>query len=121
MKKVGFGLSMLRPVRFVIVAITCTLLFFSNAFPAFAAIGTKASDPEEATTQLLDIQKRTDEASAKPPLSAEDQIEATKGGGLNEIQGTADIEKQNRPENSRSAKTVEDEVKNLLDKVTGKD
>jgi hypothetical protein len=121
MKKAGFSLSMLRPVRFVIVAIACTVLFFSNAFPAVATVGTKASNPKEATTQLLETQKRTDEASAKPPLSAEDQIEATKGGGLNEIQGTADIEKQKRPENSGNATTVEDEVKNLLDKVTGKD
>ncbi|MUG99011.1 hypothetical protein F7734_44655 [Scytonema sp. UIC 10036] len=121
MKKVGFGLSMLRPVRFVIVAITCALLFFSNTVAASATVGTNTSNPKEATTQLLETQKRTDEASAKPPLSAEDQIEATKGGGLNEIQGTADIEKMKRPENSRNATTVEDEVKNLLNKVTGND
>jgi hypothetical protein len=120
MKKVGFDLSMLRPVRFVIVAIACTLLFLSNAFPA-VAVGTNKSNPKEATTQLLETQKRTDEASAKPPLGAEEQIEATKGGGLNEIQGTADIDKMKRPENSGNATTVEDEVKNLLDKVTGKD
>ncbi|GAB1543276.1 hypothetical protein NUACC21_59500 [Scytonema sp. NUACC21] len=119
MKKVGFGLSMLRPVRFVILAMTCALLFFSNAFPAAATVGTNPSNPNEATTQLLETQKRTDAISTQPPPTAQDQIEATKGGGLNEIQGTADIEKMKRPENSRNATTVEDEVKNLLNKVTG--
>ncbi|MEC4881228.1 MAG: hypothetical protein SAL70_07735 [Scytonema sp. PMC 1070.18] len=118
MKKTGFGLSVLRPVRFLMVAITCALLFFSNVVPAFA-IESYQSQPEEATTQLLETQRETDKASAKPPLSAEEQIEKTKGGGLNEIQGTADIEKMKRPENSQAATTVEDEVKNLLNKVTG--
>jgi hypothetical protein len=39
--------------------------------------------------------------------------------GLNSVQGAADIEKMKRPENSQQAKTVEDQVKNALGKLTG--
>ncbi|WP_017314595.1 hypothetical protein [Mastigocladopsis repens] len=117
MKNIGFDLSMLRPVRFVIVAFTCALLIFSNALPA-AAIGSQKSNPEDATTQLLGTQKETDKLSTEaPPGLEETQQRANEG--LNEIQGAADIEKMKRPENSQTATTVEDEVKNLLNKVTG--
>lgn len=117
MKNIGFDLSMLRPVRFIIVAFTCALLIFSNAFPA-AAIGSKTSNPKDATTQLLGTQKATDKISAEPPPGLkETQKKANEG--INEIQGAADIEKFSRPENSQEATSVEDEVKNLLNKVTG--
>jgi hypothetical protein len=118
MKKTGFDLHMLRPVRFVIVAVTCALLFFSNAVPAFA-IKSYQSQPEETTTQLLGTQKETDQISTEAPPGIEEQIEKTKEGGLNVVQGKADIEKMKRPENSQDATSVEDEVKNLLNKVTG--
>jgi hypothetical protein len=118
MKNIGFGLSVLRPLRFIIVAISCAILFFSNAFPA-AAVSAPQSNAEDATTQLLETQKKTDEISTQPPPGLEKQVEETKGGGLNVVQGTADVEKMKRPENSQQAITVEEQVKNLLDKVTG--
>jgi hypothetical protein len=117
MKNISFGFSMLRPVRFVIVAFTCVLLIFSNAFPA-AAIGSQTSNPQDETTQLLGVQKETDNISAEPPPGLE-ETQKKANEGLNEIQGAADIEKMKRPENSQTATTVEDEVKNLLNKVTG--
>lgn len=117
MKNIGFDFSMLRPVRFVIVAFTCALLIFSNAFPA-AAIGSQKSNPEDATTQLLETQRKTDQISTEPPPGLKKTIEESNK-GINEIQGDADIEKQNSPENSQQATTVEDEVKNVLDKITG--
>lgn len=119
MKIIRSYLSALRPVRFLIIGITCALLFFSNAVPAFA-ISSEKSNPTEATDQLLETQKRTDELTTQPPLGAKEQIEATKGGGLNEVQGKADINKMKRPENSQGAVSVEDEVNNFLEKVTGK-
>jgi hypothetical protein len=117
MKNIGFDLSMLRPVRFIIVAFTCALLIFSNALPA-AAIGSQPSNAQDEVTQLTGIQKETDQLSTEaPPGLEETQKRANEG--LNSVQGAADIEKMKRPENSAQATTVEDEVKNLLNKVTG--
>lgn len=118
MKVIASVLSFLRPVRFLVVAFTCALLLLSSAFPAFA-IDSYQSKPTEGETQLLDIQRKTDEAAKKPPIGLEETQEKTQG-GLNEVQGTADIDKQKRPDNSQSATSVEESIKNVLDKVTGK-
>ncbi|MBW4625460.1 MAG: hypothetical protein KME49_08140 [Brasilonema octagenarum HA4186-MV1] len=117
MKNISFGLSVLRPVRFLIVVFTCALLIFSNAFPA-AAIGTKQSSPQKATDQLLETQKETDKATAKPPLGLEETTRKANE-GLNEVQGAADLNKMNRPENSQSAVSAEDKVESFLEKITG--
>jgi hypothetical protein len=118
MKIVASVLSILSPVRFLVVAFTCALLLLSSAFPAFA-IDSYQSDPTEATTQLLDIQRKTDEAGKSPPIGLRKTQKETNE-GLNEVQGAADIDKQKRPENSQSATTVEENIKNVLEKVTGK-
>ena len=113
-----FIASVLSPVRFLVVAFTCALLLFSSAFPAFA-IDSYQSDPTEATTQLLDIQAKTDQAAKEPPEGLKKtQKEANEG--LNEVQGAADIDKQKRPENSQAATSVEENIKSVLEKVTGK-
>ncbi|MBW4631507.1 MAG: hypothetical protein KME30_06280 [Iphinoe sp. HA4291-MV1] len=118
MKNIGFDLSMLRPVRFLIVAFTCALLVFSHAFPA-AAISTQQSNPEKGETQLLGTQKETDKLTAQPPPGLkETQKKANEG--LNEVQGAADIDKMNRPENSQQATSFEDQAENFLEKITGK-
>lgn len=109
---------MLRPVRFLIAVFTCALLFFSSAFPAAAITGSQ-SNSEDATTQLLETQRLTDEVSAEPPPGLK-EVQKKSNEGLNEVQGAADIDKMKRPENSQAATTVEENVKNLLDKVTGK-
>lgn len=117
MKVISFALSMLHPVRFLIVAFTCTLMFLSTAFPALA-ISSYQSDPTEGTTQLLETQRRTDEVAKSPPPSLQ-EVQEKSNQGLNEVQGDADIDKMKRPENSQSSTTVKDEVENFLEKVTG--
>ncbi|WP_414541099.1 hypothetical protein [Nostoc sp. CCY0012] len=117
MKIFSFVLSVLRPVRFVILAFACTLLLLNNTLPAFA-ISSYQSHPTEGTTQLLETQRKTDEvAKSEPPKLKEVQEKSNKG--LNEVQGDADINKMNRPENSQSATSVEENVQNFLEKVTG--
>ncbi|MBN3875698.1 MAG: hypothetical protein ACYTXT_32120 [Nostoc sp.] len=118
MKTIASVLSTFRPVRFLVVAFTCALVLFSNAFPAFA-IDSYQSDSTEGTTQLLDIQAKTDEAAKEPPLGLRKTQKETSE-GLNEVQGSADIDKQKRPENSQGATSVEENIKNVLEKVTGK-
>ncbi|MEH1908497.1 MAG: hypothetical protein V7L05_26975 [Nostoc sp.] len=117
MKVIASVLSIFRPVRFLVVAFTCALILLSNAFPAFA-IDSYQSDPTEGTTQLLDIQRKTDEAAKEPPQGLK-QVQKESNKGLNEVQGDADINKQNRPENSQSSTSAEENVKKFLDKVTG--
>ncbi|KZL49520.1 hypothetical protein PN488_22150 [Nodularia spumigena CS-591/12] len=118
MKIVDFVLSILRPVRFVIVASACTLLFLSSVSPAFA-ISSYQSDPQEGTTQLLETQRKTDEVAKSKPLTLKEVQENSKK-GLNEVQGDADIDKMKSPENSPSATSVEENVQNFLEKLTGK-
>ncbi|MBG1267667.1 hypothetical protein [Nostoc sp. WHI] len=118
MKIIASVLSILSPVRFLVVAFTCALVLLSSAFPAFA-IDSYQSDSTEATTQLLDIQRKTDEAAKASPFGLR-KVQKESNEGLNEVQGDADIDKQKRPENSQSSTSVEENVKNLLDKVTGK-
>ncbi|WP_414526976.1 hypothetical protein [Nodularia chucula] len=119
MKVLNFVLSMLlRPVQFLIVACACTLLFLSSAAPAFA-ISSYQSDIEEGTTQLLETQKRTDEVAKSQPLNQKQTQERTNQ-GLNEVQGDADIDQMKNPGNSSSSTSVEDNVQNFLEKVTGK-
>ncbi|MBF2065641.1 MAG: hypothetical protein IGS39_14650 [Calothrix sp. C42_A2020_038] len=103
--------------RFVIVTVLCVSLLFSNTLSA-QAIGAKKSAPTEATDQLNLIQKQTDEVARKAPLTLE-ETQAKTEKGLNEVQGDADKDKMKRPENSGSATTVQDQVKNILDKVAG--
>ncbi|MEH2210581.1 hypothetical protein [Nostoc sp.] len=118
MKTIASVLSIFRPVRFLVVAFTCALVLFSNAFPAFA-IDSYQSDSTEGTTQLLDIQRKTDEAAKEPPQGLK-EVQKESNKGLNEVQGAADIDKQKSPENSQGATSVEEKAKNLLEKITGK-
>ncbi|MBE9037835.1 hypothetical protein [aff. Roholtiella sp. LEGE 12411] len=118
MKIIASVLSILHPVRFLVVAFTCALLFLSSAFPAFA-IDSYQSDPTEATTQLLETQRETDEVAKSAPLGLK-EVQNKSNEGLNEVQGAADIDKQKRPSNSQSSTSVEENVKNFLGKVTGK-
>ncbi|QLE55672.1 hypothetical protein [Nostoc sp. TCL26-01] len=118
MKISSVVLSVLRPVRFLIVAFTCALLLLSNTVPAFA-IGTSPSDPTKATDQLLETQKETDKVARSAPPGLK-EVQKKSNEGLNEVQGAADIDKQKRPENSQNATTVEGEIQNLLEKATGK-
>ncbi|QKQ75077.1 hypothetical protein [Nostoc sp. TCL240-02] len=118
MKTIASVLSILSPVRFLIVGFTCALLLLSSAFPAFA-IDSYQSNPTEGTTQLLDIQRKTDEAAKEPPAGLK-KVQKESNKGLNEVQGDADIDKQKRPENSQGATSVEENIKNVLEKVTGK-
>ncbi|GAX34259.1 hypothetical protein [Nodularia sp. NIES-3585] len=118
MKIFDLVLSIFRPVRFVIVASACTLLFLSSVSPAFA-ISSYQSNPQEGTTQLLETQRRTDEVAKSNPLKL-NEVQEKSNKGLNEVQGDADIDKMKNPENSQSSTSVEENVQNFLDKVTGK-
>lgn len=115
-----FSLSTVRAIRALFVVVTCAVVLFSNVVPAFA-IESYQSNPREGETQLLETQRRTDEVSRMAPGNPDmQQTQERANKGLNEVQGDADIDKMKRPSNSQDAVTVEDEVNNFLNKVTGK-
>lgn len=111
--------SILRPMRFLVIALACTVIFFSNILPA-AAIGSNPTRPSEGSVQLDEIQRKSEEVTKADPLSLEEtQREANKG--INEIQGDSDKNQMFRPETSQQATSVEDRVEQFLEKVTGRD
>jgi len=120
MKLIRFTLAKLRLLHLILVVFTCAFMYCQFTLPALA-ITSYQSDPTEGTTQLLETQRRTDEVGSRStPLNREEVTDAHRGLGLNEVQGDADIDKMQNPENSQSATSVKDEVEGLLKKVTGK-
>ena len=122
MPSIKFNFSALRLVRFLVAACVCALLVFSNAFPAYSdpvnPTGSQSA-PEEGEAQLRGIERQAQEAVLQDPYSRKETQVKTSQGGLNEIQGTADIDKMSRPDNS-DAISVEDKSKNFLEALTGK-
>ncbi len=118
-----FNSIILHPVRFLIVAFAFTVLFFSSALPA-AALGSSPSSPTDGEQHLNEIQRKTEQAVIDPPMNLKEiqkRSQARKG-GINEIQGAADINKMSTPENSKQATSVIDEVKGALRNLkNGKD
>lgn len=121
MRSIRFKLSFLRPVRFLVAVCVCALLVFSHAFPAYSDPVNPTSSrvtPEKGEAQLRGIEREAQEATQEKPYSREEtQAKANKG--LNELQGTADIDQMERPENAE-ASSVEEKSKNFLDTLTGK-
>lgn len=117
MKSISLNLSAwLRPVRLLLTACICALLLFSQALPASAA----KSSPTGGEANLTKIEKKAQEAVLSDPYSLEKQ-QAETNPGLNEIQGTADVNEMKRPDNTRQGvESVEEKVQEALEKAEGK-
>lgn len=110
--------ALFRPIRSLIIMAACALIIFANVSPAFA-IGSNRTNPTEGSVQLDEIQRKSEEVTKEPPLGLrETASEANKG--INEIQGDSDADKMYRPETSRQATSVEEQVKDALENLTGK-
>ena len=121
MRSIRLNLSALRPIRLLVAVCICAFLVFSHAYPAFSAPvnpSSSKSAPEQGEAQLRSIEKEAQEAVLEDPYSRkETQTKANEG--LNEIQGEADVNKMKTPEKAQ-ADSVEDKLKKVLDKATGK-
>ncbi len=113
------NLSALRPVRFLVAAFICTTLLFANAFPALA-IGSTPSHPNKGEARLQEIQDKSERVLMEEPRTS-GELEREARGGLNTVQGGADIDKMSRPENSQQATSAEQQVEKGLKKATGRD
>lgn len=108
----------IRSIRALVIVFACAVFLLSNALPA-AAIGSTPSRADEGDTRLDQIFRKSEEVTKAPPLNMEEtQREANRG--INEIQGSADKEQMSRPDNSRQATSVADQVEEALENLTGK-
>jgi len=120
MRSIRFNISaLLRPFRLLLTAFVCAVLLMSYATPAYSA-STNTSSPTQGEANLLEIEKKSQEAVLSNPYDLKQQVEKTNP-GLNAVQGTADIEKMKRPGNTKGVESVEQIIGNSLEKVKGKD
>jgi hypothetical protein len=107
----------IRPLRVIIAFFACAFLMLSSAYPALA-FGTPKSSPTEGEANLTEIERQSEKVLEHGPQSPEDiKKQAPGAGALNEIQGTADIDKMKTPENSQGT-TFKEQVEKALDKAT---
>lgn len=121
MQSIRLKFSAFRPARLLMIAIASVVLFFGNILPA-SAIGSTPSDPRSGEAPLNEIYEQAEDAlKAEPRTMKEVQSEANKG--INEVQGNADLNstQMNRPDNSQQAVSAEEQVENVLKKLTHKE
>lgn len=110
--------TLLRPIRTLLVAVTCAVLLFMNAAPALA-ISSQPTDPAKGEPGLQDIFEKSEDAlKSDDTLTMKVKDEANKG--INEVQGAADKNDMYRPETSQHATSAEEQVERALSKVTDK-
>ncbi|ELR98245.1 hypothetical protein [Gloeocapsa sp. PCC 73106] len=121
MNFISFNSIFAHSVRFLVATFACAWLFFSSASPA-AAMPNFPSRPSDGEVNLNEIQRRTDKTISDPPMTLEQVQKRSQGekGGINEIQGAADINKMERPDNSQEANIppVINDLKEALKDVT---
>lgn len=110
--------AVLRPIRTLLVAVTCAVLLFMHAAPAMA-ISSQPTDPAKGEPGLQDIFEKSEDAlKSDDTLTMKVKDEANKG--LNEVQGAADKNDMYRPETSQHATSAEEQVERALSKITDK-
>ncbi|MFB2967522.1 low temperature-induced protein [Aerosakkonema sp. BLCC-F183] len=118
MRSIRFNFSaLLRPIRVLLAVCVCAVILMSYAMPAYSA-STNTSRPTDGEANLLDIERKSQEAVLSNPYGMKKQIKETNP-GLNEVQGTADIDKMKRPENTKGVESVEEIIGKSLEKAAG--
>jgi hypothetical protein len=118
-----FAKMILRLTKTLAIMFTCTLLTFGNAIPANAAPANTTqtrSDLNKGSERLDDVQKKSEEILRNPPLSM-DRVQKESNEGLNEVQGSADIQDMSRTSNSQKATSIQEKAEQILEKVKGED
>jgi hypothetical protein len=118
MPSISLKLPTLRPLRFLLAVCVSALLFFSSAFPAYAA----TSSPTKGEDQMLKIEKKSLEAIGDDPYTLKDEVDKTNP-GLNGVQGSADQDQMISPEDAKTsgATSFTEQVKNAVENIKGKD
>lgn len=105
-------------VYFILSAVLCFSLITSFALPAAAGLANNSSSSvNKGEANLNKIQAKTDELAQQEPPSLE-EVEQRNKGGLNEVQGKADIGKMVSPEDAQGTVSPKDQIQKALDKLT---
>ncbi|AFZ21432.1 hypothetical protein [Allocoleopsis franciscana] len=118
-----------RSLSIAVAAFACALILFSNVTPAYSLPNpfaqdkpTQAADPTSGEDQLLGIEEGAQKTAIRQGdqdlLSGEKVTQKSNEGGINEVQGAADIDKMKNPGNTR-AESVEEIIGERLEEVTG--
>ncbi|MBW4648645.1 MAG: low temperature-induced protein [Kastovskya adunca ATA6-11-RM4] len=123
MKSNRFNWSTLwRRARLVVAAFVCTFVLFSQALPAYSANpnpSAPTSSPTKGEDNLLGIERESQKViRSYPAATNQKDTQARTNPGLNAVQGTADADKQKRPENSQAV-SIEDKIENVLEGAVG--
>jgi TolA-binding protein len=113
--KAFFRSSGSRMMRTVLAVVASVLLIFSAASPA-VAFGNSSSSPAKGTAQMNDLQAESERAVKREPRDLK-EVQRKAQEGPNEVQGRADMNKMNTPENSKQATTVREQVENAFEDV----
>jgi hypothetical protein len=103
-------------VRRGAIAFICGVLLLT-ASPALA-IGSTPSRPDEGTARLDRVYNEAEKAVQPENALDGDKMIKRANQGLNEVQKDADAGQMNRPENSRQATSVIDQIKDAVSSVT---
>jgi ElaB/YqjD/DUF883 family membrane-anchored ribosome-binding protein len=108
--------------RLVLMVFVCGLVVFANISPANAAWG-RASNPTKGTEPLPNITDLTEKAANSSPYEINDNPSGLNSSkvnkGLNEVQGTADINRMKR-DNYGDKLPVVREAEKAVDKADNK-
>lgn len=115
MQTTRLSLPSLNPVRLLIIASICVLLFFSSVFPA-AAIGMDKTKGVQGEDQLKGIEQKSEKVLESGPRSLE-ETKSKANQGINAVQGGADVNKMKEPGDSQKTKSVEDQIKEAVHDV----
>ena len=97
--------------RTVVAVCICLLLTLSHVMPAFAASASEGAD------SLPRVQNKSEKVLKEEPRG-HNQVQAQARKGINEVQGSADADRMNRPDNSQQVTSIEEKVREGLSNIT---
>jgi hypothetical protein len=105
-----------RFVKAFLATAVCALMVLGVASPAMA-FGSTPSDSSKGLVEMNEMKETSKDAVRKEPRNAK-EVQAKAKRGTNAVQGDANLEKMNNPDNSRAARTIEAQAKDVLENIT---
>ncbi len=96
--------------RAFVVVCVCLLLTISHVMPAFAA-------SSESSDSLPRVRNNSEKVLKQEPRGHK-EVQAQARKGINEVQGQADANRMNHPDNSQQATSIEEKVREGLSNIT---
>jgi hypothetical protein len=114
MKFIANIISNIRPVRFLVAGLMCTVLFFASMTPVKADSNVAKSKTTDGVERLQKIDDDTYKNIDDPAMSLE-EVQKRSQNGLNEIQGADDKDKMFTSKSSKPP--VAEKIEKALDKI----